>query len=185
MTKEMTPHEASSVENFYYPPWLRMLSGCSWVLFTLYVASIFCLLVISIGFSPELDFDALKSTIPRFGLMTLIATAMIVGVTAVAIQQPNIRTQNGGFQLFTPLYQSKWLGWDAIKKIQKRQSSSTKRHHTYAVILKGTEISPLYSLLTFTWVLDGYRAFILTNKIGGYDRFIALMREKRPDLFIE
>lgn len=187
MTKEFTPPEVQLVENFYYPAWLRTLNGCSWVFFLFCVVSILCLLVTSIASSQELwaDLTLLKERVLNLGLMALVAIIWIGMATAVMIRQPNIRTRHDGFQLFAPPYQSNWLAWDDIKKIKKRHSSSTKRHHTYAVILKGTEISPLYAILTFAWVLDGYRAFVLTNKIEHFDRLIALMREKRPDLFTE
>lgn len=182
MSKAITPSEVQLVENFYYPVWLRTLNGCSWVFFILYMASILCLLVTSIASSQELlaDLTLLKERVVNFGLMALVAIISIGMATAVMIRQPNIRTRHDGFQLFAPPYQSNWLAWGDIKKIKKRHSSSTKRHHTYAVILKGTEISPLYSVLTFAWALDGYRAFILTNRIEHFDRLIALIREKRP-----
>ena len=187
MIKGITPLEAPYVEIFHYPLWLRTLDGCSWAFFILYMGSILCVLATSIGSSRELftELSLLKERVVNFGLMALVAIIMIGMATAVMIRQPNIRTRNDGFQLFAPPYQSKWLAWDDIKKIKKRHSSSTKQHHTYAVILKGTEISPLYSILTFAWALDGYRAFILTNKIQQFDRLISLIREKRPDLFTE
>ncbi len=187
MTTPTISIEEYSVEEYRYPLGFRIIHRSLPIFFILIWAGVFCLATISLANNRALFVDL--ATLPKFiGNLILImlgATFMIGLAITRAIIQPNIRVRGDEFQLSTWIYRTHWLKWDEIKKIQKRVSASTKNHHTFAIILKGIGISPLYSLLTFSWALDGYRAFILTNKIGSYERLITLVQEKRPDLFTE
>lgn len=119
----------------------------------------------------------IKNVIPIVG----IATGLLILGMSNFITFPNIRVNNDGIQLNTLIYKSQWVNWDDIKQI-KEISLSRKTYRVFGVTLKTNHISPLYLIVGYTQMIHA-RAFLISDRIKGFERLFEIMREKRPDLF--
>lgn len=106
----------------------------------------------------------------------LLLWVFALGIAALT-SYPSIEVNHDGFRISTVVSQSKWLSWDAINKIH--QPIFYQRLHMMGV--KG--LGALYILNgLFYWLGSG--GFLISQAIENYQELIALLKQKRPDLFI-
>lgn len=109
-------------------------------------------------------------------LLVVPTLGLFWGLCAVLTMFPTVSVREDAFKIASPAGSTPWLPWSAISKVRRiplpRQS--------WMIGIKG--LNRIYWLGSLTFWM-GVASIHLTPSIQEYDRLMAILREKRPDLF--